>query len=300
MFNPLVRLAPKERWHFQRFDRTFKKAKRTCDKEISEFFQTIIEKNDKVVENESNTNSFILVKSEQELGRSLPQSLLNIIIFNAFHNPNMNPYIDILSNNIKYKGWYMHALMEYMKLEIGDFMKSIQEDRVIWNLILYWIEVDHDSKKELLSLTSYKDLKISFAVEFFLFFWPINNVHEENLSVANLASYVINDLIELGSNTAFRIVNMIFSLFPNEVFHIISNSKQYSRINGDNLANLSKFIDFSQILGEKEHKELVLLLYPYIYHQCDIFKPIDDIISNSINQHFDISTGLFKNPLLES
>lgn len=121
MFDPLVRLAPKERWHFQRFDRAFKKAKRTCDKEISEFFQTIIEKNGNVVENESNTNSFILVKSEQELGRSLPQSLLNIFIFNAFHNPNLNSNINVLSNNIKYKGWYMHALMEYIKSDFDDF-----------------------------------------------------------------------------------------------------------------------------------------------------------------------------------
>ena len=230
-------LNPFERSHQARLDRTYPKNEQKCSEAACEtlatFFDLVDDDALPIVE-----LGCTFCNTFNDLSIGIPQRIMNLIFRMAFKYPTIIPKLAHITHSSTNRGWLFWGLVHVMRHTMDIFKRSIADDAPVWEFILDHLEKDLAERDE---NENYQTCERGFLIEVLPFYWDIDP--NERSSVKMMILTVVQFLVETGSKTAFRLLDLLFQIFPKEVEE--GMGEQVWRLSPVNLAR-SKNRDWSK------------------------------------------------------
>jgi hypothetical protein len=218
---------------YQRACETFPPQEGTCSDANGSFLLSIFEISPDV-DPRSIRRAIDLAQSWCELGKILPQTVMNRIVHAAFANSNFVSSLFTFSSFYEQdKGWIFHAISSLIKHDFELFKQSIHQGFRVWEFLLSEIAEDFEDKWEYLD-APFEEMGLSFLIESILFSWPMFETSELTLSAVALsfATFCANQK----GRVSDRLLSYLATLFPYEVVAVMKG--QIDRLNAECLVFL--------------------------------------------------------------
>jgi hypothetical protein len=167
-------------------------------------------------------NSINMARSWGEIGRILPQKVMNRLVFAAFDAPALvGQVVQFASFCESGRGWLFHALSWMLKKHSSLVRESIKDKGPIWDFLIRELADDCSEKSEHFGIP-YANYPLSFLFECLLFFWEIPGRKE--LTVSVLAVEFAKFCAECSNSVGDELLSIIGPVFPKEVIGVMVNN----------------------------------------------------------------------------
>ena len=223
-------LNPFERGNKARLDGSFPKSEHKCSdaacETLATFFDLVDDKALPVIE-----LGLTFCGTFNDISMGIPQKVINLMLKTAFKYPEVVSKLSHVTHTFPNRGWLFWGLVSMMRHSMGEVKDSIASDAPVWSFILHHMELDLAERDE---GTTYETSTRGFLVEVFPFYWDIDP--NERSSVKMMVETVVSFLVEAGSRTATRILDLLFKVFPETVEDALGDNVW--RLSPENIARL--------------------------------------------------------------
>lgn len=286
------RLQIVQRIYYQRGRDTFPKEEGSCSEDDSRFLLSILD----VPTNEDRStiqNAINFARSWIELGRILPQKVINKIVLYSFYTPAYIPQLALLAPLFPSRNWLFNSIDKILRTKTDLFKKSIKENNPVWGFILREFDEDFYEKSELLD-KSYDERAFAFLAESVIFSWPYDQ--STNVTISQLVQAFAQFCIEHQSTASNGLLSVLAPIFPNEISQVADGCLE--RLSS---ASLTALYTLGYIKKGKSNGDKFILAMKLLPRMPDValdyihdsYQTIEGKTVLTMKEHFDSENNCF-------